>query len=83
MAELWLEYLMNFLALLSILTAAYYWYLMSRAELPGEGGTGETGEAAQALVNMATLGKRAASFSALGGVLIVSGSLMGIFADLP
>ena len=83
MAELWLQYIMNLLALLSILTGAYYWYLMSRAKPPAEAGSDETREAVQTLVEMATLGKRAAGFSALGGVLLVAAWLMGVFSEVP
>jgi hypothetical protein len=55
---------------------------MSRAELPAEAGSEETEEVVQAFVEMATLGKRAAGFSALGGVLLVAAWLMGVFAEL-
>lgn len=82
MAALWLQYIMNFAAMLSILAGAYYWYLMSRAELPAEAGSEETEEVVQAFVEMATLGKRAAGFSALGGVFLVAAWLMGVFAEL-
>jgi hypothetical protein len=74
-AEIWVQYVFDFLALLAILAAAYNWHMFSR--LPGGEDTGE------APAGFAPLAKKAASLTALGLVLFVCGELIGEFASLP
>jgi hypothetical protein len=76
MLALWLEYLFMLVAMLSLIGAAYYWWLASRIELPAaDAGAG------QAMLRLADVVKRAAGLSALGAMLVVASYLMGVFAD--
>lgn len=76
-AEIMVQYVMDFLALLAILTGAYYWWLLSKIpKAPEDADNGET------LRNIAEGATRAAGFTALGLVLLVTGKLVGVFAGL-
>ena len=75
--EIWLQYAMEFLALLAILAGAYYWWLLSQIPAATEGA-----ESAETLRAIAARAKQAAAITALGLVLLVTGQLIGVFAGL-
>ncbi len=73
-AEIWVQYVFDFLALLAILAAAYNWHMASR--LAGDDSSGS-------IPGFGPLAKKAAGLTALGLVLFVCGELIGEFASLP
>lgn len=76
-AEIMVQYVMDFLALLAILAGAYYWWLITK--IPAATEDAESGETLRTIAASAT---RAAGFTALGLVLLVTGKLVGVFAGL-
>lgn len=74
-AEIWVQYVFDFLALLAILAAAYNWHMLSRLAGADNAGGVPAG--------FSLLAKKAASLTALGLVLFVCGELIGEFASLP
>ena len=75
--ENWVQYVMDLLAMLAILAGAYNWWLISK--MPE---AAEDAERAETLRGIAARATRAAGFTALGLVLLVTGKLVGVFADL-
>ena len=84
MVATFFEYFMDFMAMMVIVGAAYYWYRVSKIDLPlpAEGETANLGGMMSAMAEMTDFTKRAAGYSALGGVLLVSSWAMGSFATV-
>jgi len=81
----WVHYMMNLMAMLVIIAAAYYWYRASRIDLPGvadgDGAAVDDRRVIGALVEVTDISRRAAGYTALGAVLFVSAWIIGVYAD--
>lgn len=86
MAAYFFEYFMDFMAMLVIAGAAYYWYQVSKIDVPLPA-DGEVGDAANlggvmtAVAEITRVIKRAAGYTALGAILFAGSWAMGVFAN--
>lgn len=82
------EYFMDFMAVLVIAGAAFYWYQVAKIDvpLPADGDSGEPANLGGMMTAMAEITrviKRAAGYTALGAILFVGSWAMGVFANAP
>ena len=83
MAASFFEYFMDFLAMVVITGAAYYWWKVSKIDvpLPADGESANMGGVVTAMAEVTDITKRAAGYTALGAVLFVASWAMGSFAN--